>query len=284
MSNKSSLFADLKKKDISEIELLYSNILSQIASEEERIVDLLVQKRVCAETIRFVVNKKDKPPNTVEDSLDEVISRAISQKKEFDELLKSRDELVERLRVPRHKVIHTLHHHIEQLITANKTASPPTLALEIEYFSRVFELQAMLVEYNEQLPEFSKINQTPKSLLETVKQVNKNDRRLAQLINQHRSSAKAQRMEAGRLKAYLKKVNAAPVIPVPEPSPEVNERLLAGQALTMEEFASMLEHGGLTELDSKKAPSNKPNQRNKKSKRAAKPRRSQRQSPSRKRD
>ena len=284
MSKKSSLFDDLKEKDISEIELLYSNILSQIASKEERIVDLLVRKRVCADTIRFVVNKKDKPPHTKEDSHDDLISRAIGQKKEFDELLQSRDELVERLRVPRHKVIHTLQHHIAQLITADKTASPPSLALEIEYFSRVFELQAMLVAYNEQLPEFSKINQTRKSLLETVKQVNKNDRRLAQLINQHRSGAKAQRREAGRLKAYLEKVNATPVNPVPEPNPEVNERLLSGEALTMEEFASMLEHGGLTELETASAPSTKPKQRQKKSMRTSQPHRGQRQTSPRKRD
>ena len=142
----------------------------------------------------------------------------------------------------------------------------------------------MLQIYSDEQDVQTSLHRARSNLLETIKAVNKNDRRLAQLINQHRSNAKKQRTEAGRLKAYLEKMNASPVIPVPEPSPEVNERLLAGQALTMEEFASMLEHGGLTELDSKKAPSNKPNQRNKKSKRAAKPRRSQRQSPSRKRD
>jgi hypothetical protein len=79
-------------------------------------------------------------------------------------------------------------------------------------------------------------------------------------------------------------VNASPVIPVPEPSPEVNERLLAGQALSMEEFASMLEHGGLTDLDSKQVSPTKAKQHKKKGNRKTTPRRSQRQTPKRKRD
>ena len=78
--------------------------------------------------------------------------------------------------------------------------------------------------------------------------MNRNDRRLAQRITQARERSKTLRTEAGRLRTYLEKNLKAPKDAVPPPSADVSERLLAGEALTMEEFASMLEHGGLTDV------------------------------------
>ena len=283
-SKSSSLFADLRQKETSEIETMYETALAQLSTTESQLLDLYRKKKIHSETIKFAVSKTTQRPNMKGQTEDALVELAIEQKEDFDLHLARRDALVERLLVPRHRVVHAMGEFHEKLTAAPNPTESISLATEMEQFARFFELQAMLQIYRDEQDVQTSLHRARSNLLETIKAVNKNDRRLAQLINQHRSNAKKQRTEAGRLKAYLEKMNASPVIPVPEPSPEVNERLLAGQALTMEEFASMLEHGGLTELDSKKAPSNKPNQRNKKSKRAAKPRRSQRQSPSRKRD
>ena len=280
----SSLFADLQQKEIAEVEAMYETVLSQLSATESQLLELYKKKKIHSETIKFAVNKSAQAPKLDEDSQGDLVELAIEQKADFDACLARRDALAERLVLPRHRVLNTMENFYEKL-TATLTISDSTsLANEMEYFSRFFELQAILEIYTEEHDVQSSLRRARTNLLETVKSVNKNDRRLAQLINQHRSGAKAQRTEAGRLKAYLEKVNATPVNPVPEPNPEVNERLLAGEALTMEEFASMLEHGGLMELETGSAPSTKRKQRQKRSMRTSQPRRGQRQTSPRKRD
>lgn len=283
-SKSSSLFADLKQKETSEIEVMYETEVALLSATEEELLALYRKKKIHSETIKFAVSKTTQTPNIKGQPGDELVELAVEQKKEFDEHLTRRDALVERLLVPRHRVIHAMGEFHEKLTTSLAPSESVSLATEMEHFARFFELQAMLQIYADEHDIQTSLHQARSNLLETIKAVNKNDRRLAQLINQHRSNAKKQRMEAGRLKAYLEKVNASPVIPVPEPSPEVNERLLAGQALSMEEFASMLEHGGLTDLDSKQVSPTKAKQHKKKGNRKTTPRRSQRQTPKRKRD
>ncbi|MBH34530.1 MAG: hypothetical protein CMB74_03665 [Euryarchaeota archaeon] len=270
--------------ETAEVETMYENALAQLSATESQLLELYKKKKIHSETIKFAVNKSTQAPKLDEDTQGDLVELAIEQKADFDACLARRDALVERLVLPRHRVVHTMRDFYEKLTAPLTPSDSTSLANEMEYFSRFFELQAILEIYTEEQDVQSSLHRARTNLLETVKAVNKNDRRLAQLINQHRSGAKAQRTEAGRLKAYLEKVNATPVNPVPEPNPEVNERLLAGEALTMEEFASMLEHGGLMELETDKAPSTKPKQRKKKSMRTSQPRRGQRQTSPRKRD
>ena len=280
----SSLFADLQQKETAEVEAMYETVLAQLSATESQLLELYKKKKIHLETIKFAVSKSPQAPKLDEDSQGDLVVLAIEQKADFDACLARRDALVERLVLPRHRVLHTMRDFYEKLTAPLTPSDSTSLANEMEYFSRFFELQAILDIYSEEQDVQSSLHRARTNLLETVKAVNKNDRRLAQLINQHRSGAKAQRTEAGRLKAYLEKVNAAPVNPVPEPNPEVNERLLAGEALTMEEFASMLEHGGLMELETSNASATKPKQRQKKSMRTSQPRRGQRQTSPRKRD
>ena len=280
----SSLFADLQQKETAEVEAMYETVLAQLSATESQLLELYKEKKIHSETIKFAVNKSEQAPKLDEETQGDLVELALEQKADFDACLARRDALVERLVLPRHRVLHTMRDFYEKLTTPLTPSDSTSLANEMDYFSRFFELQAILEIYTDEQDVQSSLHRARTNLLETVKAVNKNDRRLAQLINQHRSGAKAQRTEAGRLKAYLEKVNAAPVNPVPEPNPEVNERLLAGEALTMEEFASMLEHGGLTELETGNAPSTIPKQRRKKSMRTSQPRRGQRQTSPRKRD
>jgi DNA-binding protein H-NS len=280
----SSLFADLQQKETAEVEAMYETVLAQLSATESQLLELYKKKKIHSQTIKFAVNKSAQAPKLDEETQGDLVELALEQKADFDACLARRDALVERLVLPRHRVLHTMRDFYEKLTTPLTPSDSTSLANEMDYFSRFFELQAILEIYTDEQDVQSSLHRARTNLLETVKAVNKNDRRLAQLINQHRSGAKAQRTEAGRLKAYLEKVNAAPVNPVPEPNPEVNERLLAGEALTMEEFASMLEHGGLMELETGNASATKPKQRQKKSMRTSQPRRGQRQTSPRKRD
>ena len=283
-SKSSSLFSDLVDKDTPQIQTMYETVLAQLASTEDKLLELYKNKKIHSEAIKFAVNKSNQHPQNHESSQGELIQLAIEQKKEFNLCLMRRDWLVDRLLVPRHRVVHAMGEFYEKLTGASAPGDATSLAAEMEQFTRFFELQAMLEVYNDERDIQTALHRARVNLLETIKVVNKNDRRLAQLINQHRSQAKKHRTEAGRLKAYLEKVNASPVVPVPEPSAEVNERLLAGEALTMEEFASMLEHGGLTEMDTTITPTSKPKQRGKKSKKSSTARRGQRQTSPSKRD
>ena len=283
-SKSSSLFSDLVDKDTPQIQTMYETVLAQLASTEDKLLELYKNKKIHSEAIKFAVNKSNQHPQNHESSQGELIQLAIEQKKEFNLCLMRRDGLVDRLLVPRHRVVHAMGEFYEKLTGASAPGDATSLAAEMEQFTRFFELQAMLEVYNDERDIQTALHRARVNLLETIKVVNKNDRRLAQLINQHRSQGKKHRTEAGRLKAYLEKVNASPVVPVPEPSAEVNERLLAGEALTMEEFASMLEHGGLTEMDTTITPTSKPKQRGKKSKKSSTARRGQRQTSPSKRD
>ena len=278
MSKKSSsLFADLEGKDNADVEAMYERALNRLSALEEELVDLHMKKKIHSETIKYAVNKSSDPPVIDERHSDDVISLALEQKHEFDAALEVRDALVNKLLVPRHKVAHTLCEFHANLTTPSASNELPSLATEIDYFSRFFELQSMLRCYDDQNHVFSQLFGLRENLLETIKSVNNNDRRLSQLIKQTRASSKEQRTEAGRLKAFLEKNNASPVVPVPPPTPEMGERLLAGEALSMEEFASMLEHGGLKELSTSAPAPSTPRQRNKNTMRRSQPFRGERQ-------
>ncbi len=283
-SKSSSLFSDLLGKDTPEIQTMYEMVLARLSSTEEQLLDLYKTKKMHSEVIKFAVSKTNQPPLSNEDGKGDLIHLAVEQKKAFDEHLARRDALVERLLIPRHHVVNTMGDFHRKLTADLPPTNSISLASEMEQFSRFFELQAMLQIYTDERDIQTSLHRARTNLLETVRAVNKNDRRLAQLINQHRTEAKKQRTEAGRLKAYLEKINVSPIVPVPEPNPDVSERLLAGEALTMEEFASMLEHGGLTELDATAQRSTKQKRRQKKTKKAASPRRGLRKTTPSKRD
>ena len=80
MSKKSSLFADLEGKDTAELRRMYEEVLQNLSSLEEEIVNLYLKKKIHSETIKYAVNKSDQPPVVGEQESDELISLAIEQK------------------------------------------------------------------------------------------------------------------------------------------------------------------------------------------------------------
>ena len=269
-----SVFDDLASLETTEVEAMYEQVVGRLSDTEETLVGLHVQKKLHSETIKFTVNKLATAPEIKDDAVDELVQLAIEQKKAFDAAIQIRDELVQRLVVPRHRVANTLADFHTKLTTDDGLS----LAQEMEMFARFFELQTMLSIYNEHQSMLSDVNRTRLNLLETIKSVNKNDRRLAQQITQSREAAKDLRNEAGRLRAFLKKHQAGPERPLPPPTPEMNERLLSGQALSMEEFAAMLEHGGLTDVAPSTTPAAASKQKREPSMRKAAPTRGKRRS------
>lgn len=267
-----SVFDNLTALPAGEVEAMYERTVERLARSEEVLVRLHVQKKLHSETIKFAVNKLSSPPVLEDDAEDELIQLAVEQKQAFDAALSHRDELVKRLVVPRHRVANTL----ADFYTKLTNVDGHSLAQEMEMFARFFELQTMLVIYDEEQDKLAELKRSRTNLLETIKSVNKNDRRLAQQITQAREAAKELRNEAGRLRAYLKNHESGPGQPLPPPTPEMNERLLSGQALSMEEFASMLEHGGLTEVGSTPASTPAPKEKHGPSMRRAAPTRGKR--------
>ncbi len=243
-----SLFEDLVELEAAEVEAMYGEVLEKVNATDATLVELQIKKKIHSETIRFAVNKGPAPVIGDSKHAEELISLAIEQKNRFDTCLIDRDRLVQRLSVPRHRVRNTISEFFDKLTTTSNHHESPTLASEIEMFSRFFELQAMLKIYQEQKSVVADLNQARRMLLETVKNVNKNDRKYAQQITKKRESSKQLRKEAGRLRAFLKQSTVGSEDTVPPSIPELSERLLAGDALSMEEFAAMLEHGGLTEM------------------------------------
>ena len=250
MTNRAgSLYDDLVGLSPSKVESMHKEALDEVKAIDAKLVDLQIKKKIHSETIRFAVNKGPSPPGEDSEHTDELITLAIQQKNQFDLCLAERDQLVQRLSVPRHHVSNTLSEFFDKLTTSSKHHESPTLANEIEMFSRFFELQTMLQIYHEKKSVVSDLDRARRTLLETVKAVNKNDRRYAQIISKTRETSKELRKEAGRLRAFLKKNKIGTQHPMPPSMPELSERLLAGDTLSMDEFASMLEHGGLTELN-----------------------------------
>ena len=262
-TSKPSLFADLVGLTDEAIESMYEDVLGKLATVDAELVGLHLNKKIHSETIKFAVNKQDTPPTLGADYDNDLIHLAVQQKEQFDALIKARDALVERLVVPPHRVSKTMHEFYNKLTADTGIGESPTLASEIDMFSRFFELQAMLRTYRENETVQSELRKTRLELLETIKNVNKNDRKIIQNINLNRERGKNLRNEAGRLRTYMKNNKKTPQRPMP-PKPDVGERLFSGEAITMEELASMLEHGGL--IDEKPESPRSPSKKRKKRK------------------
>jgi hypothetical protein len=247
--NKADLFEDLRGIDLNAIEERYGGIVLEIETLDAQRQDLFVQKKLHSDVIKYAVNKLENPPAENDVKSDELLKTAILQKKEFDQLLQERDVLVVRLAVPRHRLVQAMGDAYQRLTTRSHHADSASLASEMELFSRFFEMQAMLEVYQEHSTMLSEINTLRKSLLENVKTINREDRKYVQLLTKNSEVSRARRREAGRLKAYLESRNRASGKDIPEPKEDFAQRLAAGEALTLEEFSAMLEHGGLTELD-----------------------------------
>jgi hypothetical protein len=267
----SDLFSDLKSLSLSTVETNYRGLLENLTAHEASRKELFLQKKLHSEVIQFAVNKLTEAPPTSSVEPFELLTVTIEQKKEFDRLLHHRDAMFMRLAVPRHRLQYLMNEFYQRLTHPSHHTEAPTLASEMELFARFFEMQAMLeihLEHHELLHE---IHVLRGALLENVKSINREDRKLVQMLAKGSEKAQSIRREAGRLRAYLQLVEGTNPEPIPEPSEELTLRLVSGGALTMEEFAAMLEYGGLTEFEVQAEPQTEKKPRQKHAQRRANP-------------
>ena len=266
------LFEDLLNLPVEEVQTTYDGLLNTIKTLEEGRKKLFIQKRIHSETIKFAVNKTANPPSIGGDDIPEMIRVAVAQKMEFDVLIAQRDDFVKRLVIPKHRVELNLKQFFGRLTEVKHHSEAPSLASELEMFSRFFELQAMFEEYKEHATTLAELRSVRASLLGHVKTINKEDRRLAQELTNNSENSRQTRREAGRLRSFLESHANVPTRQLPAPTEELSQRLASGQALSMDEFAAMLEHGGLTDIKSAEEEAN-PTKRKKTKQRKAAPRR-----------
>ena len=248
--SKSQLFSDLEGRPLQDVQRDYDDLRQKIENIEKNRKKMYLAKKTLGEVIKFAVNKITEPPLLEEVEHKELLLTVIEQKHEFDALLKQRNDVVDRLRVPRHRVLIAIEDCHRALTSLQDYTEAPNLATEITLFSRFFELQAMLVTYEEHLDAMSQLHTLRNVLLENVKDINREDRRYTQLLTKRSEGTSALRREAGRLQAYIKTQTGTAPQPLAEQIDEFGLRLLAGQSLSIEEFGALLEFGGLVELQS----------------------------------
>lgn len=258
------------------VEGTYASTLDEVNRLDKERQRIYIDKKLRSDIIKYAVNKIQEPPVIDEPDLHPNLVQAIEEKREFDRLLSIRDELAARLAVPRHRLIQAMRSFYERL-TAHKHASEsPHLAAEIEMFSRFFEMQAMVMAYDQHRSLHHELEAARDALLETVKAINREDRKFGQRLNSNSEQSRPLRREAGRLRAYLKGLPGANPAPLPEQVEEFTLRLAAGNSLSMEEFAAMLDHGGLTNFEETEAPEMAPKKRQARTMRRAPPMRGRR--------
>lgn len=271
-----ALFSDLKALELDEVERRYEDILEQVRHHEQERKAIYAQKKARSDVIKFAVNKLEEPPNLADLEGDDQLVEALRLKAEFDALLHTRDELVTRLAVPRHRLVQAMEEFHHRLTVATHYSESPSLANEMDMFSRFFEMQAMVKQYDEQRHVFADLERTRAALLETVKAINREDRKFTQHLNKNLETLRPLRREAGRLRAYLASLPGNNPKPLPEQIEEFTLRLAAGNSLSLEEFSAMLQHGGLTGLDEVELPAPKAKPRRKTTQRRAEPMRGRR--------
>jgi hypothetical protein len=267
----SDLFADLREMSLDDVRERYNTLLETIQRLETERKEMYVVKKLRSDVIRYAVNKLTTAPTIQNIAQKDLLEQAVAEKQVFDELLSQRDALNNRMGVPRYRLVDTLQEFHRRLTQNTHYSESPSLASEMDMFSRFFEIQAMIEIYNAHRSLLTDIDHARGQLLETVKAINREDRKFAQQLTANNSETRPLRREAGRLRAFLEKKSKQEPKPLPEEIEEFSLRLMAGDSLSMEEFSSMLSHGGLTELEERGSPASSPQKRKKKTQRRVDP-------------
>jgi hypothetical protein len=267
----SDLFADLRELSLDDVQERYNTLLETIQRLESERKEMYVVKKLRSEVIRYAVNKLTTAPTIQNIAQKDLLEQAVAEKQVFDELLSQRDALNNRMGVPRYRLVDTLQEFHRRLTQNTHYSESPSLASEMDMFSRFFEIQTMIEIYNAHRSLLTDIDHARGQLLETVKAINREDRKFAQQLTANNSETRPLRREAGRLRAFLEKKSKQEPKPLPEEIEEFSLRLMAGDSLSMEEFSSMLSHGGLTELEERGSPASSPQKRKKKTQRRVDP-------------
>lgn len=247
------LFADLRTLEHSEIQ---SNLLHH----ERSLVDIdeqLTKNRNLtsfrSSCIKFCVGKSDDVPPSPAEHQEDLAQATLSKRIEFNQFIQQRDTLMERIVLPKYRIIQRMSVVYEKL-TRSQGTTRLTLNQEITLFSEFFELQAMHAQLDPIDTIERELGALHRQISEDVKAINKADRDTAKIISALVEKRKQTTREIGRLKAFLrsKKPKSKPV-----DAGQARKTISQGGSISLEDLGALLDHGGLSNIESTKEPSPK---------------------------
>lgn len=256
------LFADLRDLSMDKVNALHQETVDQLNRSEEDGKKLSSQRRSIGQAIQFALGKRTTPPEgSIED--EETVSTEISESKsQLDELIKKRDELVNNIVISSPKVSETLRQTFGRITEQLDIMNIPQLEREQELVSLFFELQEIHPIAKEVDRLNREIHYIKKPLHGNIKQLNKAEKKIKRNIRSNRKASKSLRREKGRLESWMrikegsKKPRRNDRSPKhqprgPKPS-EVKKKMNAGEALSMDDLSTLLQHGGVLNMNAGK--------------------------------
>ena len=256
------LFADLRDLSMDNVNALHQETVDQLNRSEEDGKKLSSQRRSIGQAIQFALGKRTTPPEgSIED--EETVSTEISESKsQLDELIKKRDELVNNIVISSPKVSETLRQTFGRITEQLDIMNIPQLEREQELVSLFFELQEIHPIAKEVDRLNREIHYIKKPLHGNIKHLNKAEKKIKRNIRSNRKASKSLRREKGRLESWMrikegsKKPRRNDRSPKhqprgPKPS-EVKKKMNAGEALSMDDLSTLLQHGGVLNMNAGK--------------------------------
>ena len=256
------LFADLRDLSMDKVNALHQEIVDQLKRSEENGKKLSSQRRSIGQAIQFALGNRTNPPEgPIED--EELMSTEISESKsQIDELILKRDELVSNIVISSPKISETLRQTFGRITEQLDIMNIPLLEREQELASLFFELQEMHPIAKEIDRLNREIHYIKKPLHGNIKHLNKSEKKIKRKIRSNRKESKSLHREKGRLESWMRikegskkprrnQRRAKHQPRGPKPS-EVKKKLNSGEALSMDDLSTLLQHGGVLNMNSDK--------------------------------
>ena len=251
--NENDLFADLRSLDLSDVnsKLLHQEgLLEDIDGRLTKNRNITSYRSAC---IMFCLGKSDAAPPKNSKLGEELAELTVVKRIEFNQLIQQRDALMGKIVLPKYRIIQRMASVYEKLTHSSQSA-PLTLGQEITLFSEFFELQAMHAQLDPLATVEIELEHLHKEVSEHVKTINKADRDTAKIISALVEQRRQTTREIGRLKAFIRSRK-----PKTKPADAGNARkkISQGDTISMEDLGALLDHGGLTDIEPIKEPSQK---------------------------
>jgi hypothetical protein len=256
------LFEDLRNLPMDRINALHQETIDQLTRAEEDGVRLSSQRRSIGQAIQFALGKRDTPPEgAIED--DELVSTEITESNsQLDELILKRDELVSKIVISSPKISETLRQTFGRITEQLDVMNIPLLEREQELASLFFELQEMYPIGKEVDRLNREIHYIKKPLHGNIKHLNKSEKKVKRKIRSNRRLLRFLRREKGRLESWIRIKNGSKKTRRkdkgekrqnrgPKPS-EVKKKMNSGEALSMDDLSTLLQHGGVLNMGTSK--------------------------------
>ena len=256
------LFEDLRDVPMDKIHALHQETVDQLNRSEEDGKKLSSQRRSIGQAIQFALGKRTTPPEGPIDD-EELVSNEISESKsQLDELILQRDELVSNIVISSPKVSETLRQTFARITEQLDVMNIPLLEREQELASLFFELQEIHPIAKEVDRLNREIHYIKKPLHGNIKHLNKSEKKIKRNIRSNRKQSKSLRREKGRLESWMRIKEGSKKTRRndrrekhqprgPKPS-DVKKKLNSGEALSMDDLSTLLQHGGVLNMNAGK--------------------------------